>query len=90
MKTRRLALVATGLFVVSLLIPATADAGWRWRRARWVSPRTNTLHTWQRTRRVSTGRVTYSGVSRAEQDFWRQRDAWYNHAFNGWKPEDFR
>ncbi|MEM6799699.1 MAG: hypothetical protein AAF589_09310 [Planctomycetota bacterium] len=89
-RRRLLAASAAVLFATSLFAVSSADAGWRWRRARWSAPRTtNTYQAWQRARRPST-RITYSGVSRAEQDFWRQRDAWYDHAFNGWRPEDFR
>lgn len=49
----------------------------------------STDQAWRNARRPSTGPVTYSGVSRAEQDFWRRRDAWYDDAYNGWRPEFF-
>lgn len=50
----------------------------------------STDQAWRNARRPSTGPVTYSGVSRAEQDFWRRRDAWYDDAYSGWRPEYFR
>lgn len=91
MATKRRFALVTLIVAGTFLAAAAADAGWRWRRARWSSPRTtNTYQAWQRSRRPSTGPVSYSGVSRAEQDYWRRRDAWYNHAYNGWKPETFR
>lgn len=52
------------------------------------SPSSSTV--WRANRYDSRGPVTYSGVSRAEQDYWNRRDAWYDHAYGGWRPEDFR
>lgn len=94
MKTR---LLLTASFAVAMTWLATvpeADAARRWRRTRTTSnnyySQPNTLRAWQQARRPSRGPISYSGVSRAEQDFWRRRDAWYDHAFNGFRPEDFR
>lgn len=97
-------LVAAGILVaVGLVAASEAEAGRGWRKARWSNGRshtrtittrraasTSTGQAWSNSLRPSTGPVTYSGVSRAEQDYWRRRDAWYDHAYNGWRPEDFR
>lgn len=79
-------------FAVSLAVADTADAAWRWRRARAArAAPTNTYQAYQRSNRTSTNSLRYySGVSRAEYDYWRRRDAWSNHAYNGFRPEDFR
>ncbi|MEM9186655.1 MAG: hypothetical protein AAGB00_09195 [Planctomycetota bacterium] len=88
---RHLFVAAAAATMVWLATAPDADAARRWRRFRTVraATPTNTYAAWQRSRRPSRV-ITYSGVSRAEQDYWRRRDAWYDHAFNGWRPEDFR
>ena len=91
MNASRLAIAAIALFAASLLAASEADARWGWRNSRWSAPRTtNTYQSWQRARRPSTGRITYSGVSRAEQDYWRRRQAWSDHAYNGWRFDELR
>lgn len=85
---RRLMLFGSVVALVWLTAAPEADAARRWRRYR--APQTNTYNAWQRARRATRAPVTYSGVSRAEQDFWRRREAWYDHAYNGWRPEWFR
>lgn len=99
MKTTGLLAVAGAMFAATLLTSVEAEAR-GWRRARWSAPQTRyvarpvqsgssnfyrpTAGTVWRSR---SGAVTYSGVSRAEQDQQRRRDAWYEHAYNGWRPE---
>lgn len=89
-KTRRLLIAAcmlAGAWMAS--VPEDADArGWRrFRQARTYS----TTRNWQRSLRPSNNSLRYySGVSRAEYDYWRRRDAWYDHAYNGFDPLDFR
>ncbi len=106
MKFRRLLTVAAVLFAATLLAAPDAEARRGWRKTRWTTarpvpirsyqPRTQAQSrtqadlAWRKARRPSTGPVTYSGISRAEQDAWRRREAWYNEAYNGFRPGDFR
>lgn len=92
--------VATVLVGGTLLAASEAEARRGWRRTRWINQPayarsyrparadSSTDRAWRNARRPSTGPVT-SGVSHAEQDFWRRRDAWYDDAYNGWRPEFF-
>ncbi|QDT68183.1 hypothetical protein MalM25_11000 [Planctomycetes bacterium MalM25] len=106
MKATYILAAAAMLLAVSLLAVSEAEARRGWRRARWSTPTyrssgvyrssTTTYRSpssptvWRANRYDSRGPVTYSGVSRAEQDYWNRRDAWYDHAYGGWRPEDFR
>lgn len=94
---RPVLLASAVLFSGAFFVAQDADAGGFWRKQRWNNratstsyrSTTDTLGAYQRSLR-SSNRVTYSGVSRAEQDYWRHVDAWYDHAYNGWRPQDFR
>lgn len=80
---------AAAVLIVSLTLVPEAEARRGWRKARWSSGRTtSTYQSWGSTRRSSYW--SGSSINRAEQNYWRRRDAWYNEAYNGFKPEDFR
>lgn len=86
MKTRRYFAAAAVVFTACLLATPEAEARRGWRRARtstFSSARSSA------TRRYDYGRIAYSGVSRAEHDLQRRRDAWFEDAYNGWRPADF-
>ncbi|MEM1305434.1 MAG: hypothetical protein AAGG46_11090 [Planctomycetota bacterium] len=84
----RTALAAVVMLGGTLVVAPDADAAGRWWRARSTRTATNTYSNFKRSLEPSR-RVVYSGISRGEQDRQRRRDAWYDHAFNGWRPEDF-
>lgn len=97
MNARYLLTAAAAILAVTLVSTPDAEARRSWRQSRRATVRyarpattSSTYQAWQRARRPSTGPVTYSGVSRAEQDYWRRQDAWYEHAYGGWRPGDFR
>lgn len=94
----RYLLTAATLLAVTLVATPDAEARRGWRQSRWNTNRTYrsnrgnnaAYQAWQQARRPSTGPITYSGISRAEQDYWRRQEAWYDYAWGGWRPGDFR
>ncbi|CAL1151169.1 unnamed protein product [Cladocopium goreaui] len=79
-------------------VDGKARRGWRqsrWSTQRWtrsynapsrtVYARSSTDPVWPSSVRRSYNPITYSGISRAEQNAQRRRDAWYEEAYNGWR-----
>ncbi|TWT33745.1 hypothetical protein KOR34_35780 [Posidoniimonas corsicana] len=80
MNARKLFLSAAAAALTVSFVAEQADAAWRWRRRR-AAPRTT----------YSMSNFKYSsGIARGEYERFRRLDNWYNDAYNGFRPSDFR
>lgn len=94
MSIQRILLAAAAVSFALPIIAEDADAAWRWRRR---STSTITSSTKSATNKgifstsSSNSNFKYSsGISRGEYDRHRRLDTWYNEAYNGFRPSDFR
>lgn len=81
---------AVAAFALSFLAQ-DADAGWRWRRRAVYRPAVVRPVVVNRPTVIVNGvPAGYSGISASEYQFYKRRDDWYNKAYNGFRPSDFR
>lgn len=91
MTARKIVLTAAAAACVCLFSAESAEAGWGWRRRAAVRPVVVTRPVVVARPVVVVGvPAGYSGISAGEYWRFQRRDAWYNHAYNGFRPSDFR
>ncbi|TWT77907.1 hypothetical protein Pla123a_17060 [Posidoniimonas polymericola] len=91
MPTRNLLLPAAVAALALSFLAQDAEAGWGWRRRAFVRPVVVRPVVVAKPVVIVNGvPAGYSGISAGEYQYFKRRDDWYNKAYNGFRPSDFR